>query len=78
MIYYCPRAFSEDCTAEKCSFYATAHCIEGQVSAQIVSSSGGQVISCPRANTPSCNEMHCSLWGTSRCNEGLVNIAFEI
>lgn len=78
MIYYCPRAFSEDCNAEKCSFYATENCIEGQVRANIVGNSRGQVISCPRADTLNCSESNCSLWGTPQCRDGLVNIEFEI
>lgn len=78
MIYYCPRAYSEDCKADKCSFYATDSCIDGQLRASISSEFNGPVIACPRVNSPNCNEANCTLHGTSQCCDGLVNVEFEL
>lgn len=77
MIYYCPRAFSEDCNADKCSHYATKNCVDGQVRANIASEPSSQVISCPRANSSDCSEAKCTLWGSAKCSDGRVNIEFE-
>lgn len=78
MIYYCPRAFSEDCNADKCSHFASETCIDGQMRANITSEPRGQVVSCPRANSPNCSEMNCTLWGSPQCTDGRVNIEFEL
>ena len=77
MIYFCPRAFSKDCNAEKCSLYDSGRCIEGQMGAAITGKPSGQVVSCPRAFSANCSKNRCMLWGTSKCVDGRVNIHFE-
>ncbi len=77
MIYYCPRAFSEDCSADKCSHYATEVCVDGLLRVNIAREQSPHVISCPRANSPDCTEAKCTLWGSSLCTGGRVNIEFE-
>jgi hypothetical protein len=78
MIFYCPLAYSGDCNKEKCSFYDTSSCVDGQLRVSISSRANGQVVSCPRAGSDNCNAANCSLWGTTRCNGGEVNIQIEL
>jgi len=78
MIFYCPLAFSGDCSEGKCTYYGTSSCVEGQLRVNISTHAKGMVVSCPRANGPNCNDRDCSLWGTSHCNGQEVNIFMQL
>lgn len=78
MIFYCPLAFSGDCNQDKCSFYGTASCVEGQLRVSISDHAKGRVVPCPRAHGPNCNAKDCSLWGTACCNGEDVNIFIQL
>ncbi|MEZ4484084.1 MAG: hypothetical protein R2864_05640 [Syntrophotaleaceae bacterium] len=78
MIFYCPLAFSGDCNQNKCSFYGTVSCVDGQLRVSISDHAKGRVVPCPRAQSRNCNARDCSLWGTSRCTDGEVNIHMQL
>ncbi len=78
MIYYCPLAFSRDCSKEKCQLHGTSRCVDGQLQVNISDRDRGRAVSCPRFAGPNCNSDDCSLWGTPQCDNGFVKIYMHL
>lgn len=76
MKYYCPRSYTDDCNASKCSHWGTAECVGGQPKAEIIDANSKKNVSCPRAYSSDCNGSVCSLFGTQQCEGGDVNVKF--
>ncbi len=78
MKYYCPRSYTDDCNASKCSHWGKPECVDGQPKAEIVNHDSSKKVSCPRAYSSDCNESVCSIFGTPQCVDGNVNVRFAI
>jgi len=73
----CPRSYTPDCNASKCSHWGTSECVDGKVEVTM-KSSGDKKLPCPRAYSSDCNGGNCKLWGTPECESGYVNMSFDL